>query len=143
MNTPDHRSSSSSSDQAPQHRPGALDEAQTLFKRMAGEATRQSALEREEARLRGPVARFLLVLTIAACLLAVATGLYGVYNFPDAPIRQGKGVYIGKGGKPHTQEEFEAFILWQQAMFIIFPSAFVLGFGFGIADAMQRRKRSS
>ena len=138
-----NRPSPHSSEQAPPQRQGALEEAQTLFKRMVGEAKRRSKLEREEARSRSPLARFLLVLTIAACLLAVVTGIYGVYNFPDAPIRPIAGGYVGKGGKPHTLEEFEAFILWKQVMFIVFPSAFLLGFAFGITDTMQRRKRSS
>ena len=100
-------------------------------------------LEQKETRLRGPLARILLVLTIAVCLLAAATGLYGVYNFPDAPIRQTGSGYVGKGGKPHTREEFERFILWQQVMFIVFPSAFVLGFAFAITDSAKRRKRPS
>jgi len=85
----------------------------------------------------------LLALTIVACLLAAATGLYGAYNFPDAPIRRTESGYVGKGGKIHTQEEFEAFTRWRQVMFIVFPSAFVLGFAFGITDAMQRRKQRS
>jgi len=89
---------------------------------------------------RGPIERVLLVLTIAACLSAVATGVYGIYNFPDAPIRQTADGYAGKHGRPRTPEEFEKFVLWQKAMFIVFPAAFVFGFGFAIADAHRRRR---
>ena len=124
--------------------PGALDEARALFKQMTNEAARRSGIEQQEALRRGPLIRFLLALTIAACLLAAATGLYGVYNFPDAPIRQmQEGLYLGKGGQPHTLEEFERFILWERVMFVVFPSAFVLGFAFAITDSMKRRKRTS
>jgi hypothetical protein len=139
----DHQSPHSPASQAPQERQGAFNEARQLFERMKGEALRHSELEREEARSRGPLARILLVLTIAACLLAGATMVYGIYNFPDAPIRQTEGGYAGKGGKPRTQEDFEAFVRWEKAMFIVFPSALLLGFAFGITDARQRRKRKS
>jgi hypothetical protein len=77
------------------------------------------------------------------CLLAAATGLYGVYSFLDAPIKKTENGYRGKGGKIHTQEEFEAFILWKQVMFIVFPSVFVLAFAYGITESMQRRKHKS
>jgi hypothetical protein len=86
------------------------------------------------------VARLLLVLTIAAGLLAVATMFYGVYNFPDAPIRQTTGGYEGKGGRARTQEDFEAFIAWEKAMIVVFPAVFGLGFASVCIDAMQRRK---
>lgn len=126
-----------------QQNQGALDEAEALFERMLGEATRPSGFGHNQPQRRSAVARLLLVLTMVACLLAAATGLYGAYNFLDAPIKKTESGYVGKGGKIHTQEEFEAFILWKQVMFIIFPSAFVLGFAFGITDAMQRRKHRS
>lgn len=127
----------------PQQNQGALDEAEALFERMAGEITRRSELERNQPQTRSAGARLLLMLTIVMCLLAAVTGIYGAYNFLDAPIRKTESGYVGKGGGIHTQEEFEAFILWKQVMFIVFPSAFVLGFAFGITDAMQRRKQRS
>jgi hypothetical protein len=143
MEKPERRSSRSPQAQAPQQSECALDEARALFEQMAGEVTHRSEFEREEARRRGPVGRVLLVLTITVCLLAAATGLYGVYNFPDAPIRQTAGGYVGKGGKPRAQEDFEAFILWEKVMLIVFPSAFLIGLAFGITDARQRRLRKS
>jgi hypothetical protein len=143
MKESDRLSSHSPSARSPEQGQGALNEAHALFERMAGEAKRRSELEREEARARSPVARLLLWLTIAACLLAAATGIYGIHNFPDAPIRKTAGGYVGKIGKPHTQEDYEAFIRWEKAMFIVFPSAFALGFAFAIAEAARRRKLSS
>ena len=143
MKKTDHHSPHSQTGQAPQEKQGAFNEARQLFKRMKGEAERRSELEREEARSRGPLAKILLVLTIVACLLAGATMLYGVYNFPDAPIRQTEGGYAGKRGKPHTKEDYEAFLRWKKTLFIVFPSALLLGLAFGITDARQRRKRKS
>lgn len=143
MKKTDHHSPDTPTGQAPQERQGAFNEARRLFRRMSVEAERRSELEREKVRSRGPLARILLILTITACLLAGATMIYGVYNFPDAPIRQTKDGYAGKRGKPRTQEDFEAFLRWEKTMFIVFPSAFLLGFAFGITDARQRRKRKS
>jgi hypothetical protein len=138
-----HRSPYSSTDHAPQQSHGAVDETRAMFERMKGEVIRHTAREREDARARPPVGRLLLVLTIATCLLAAAAMLYGVYKFPDAPIRQTDAGYVGRGGEPHTQEDFEAFIRWRKVMFVIIPSAFVCGFAFGVTDSRQRRKRTS
>ncbi len=88
------------------------------------------------------IKRILLGLTLIACVSAVATGLYGVFKFPDAPIRQTERGYSGKGGRPRTQSDFEAFVKWQRTMFVVFPSAFIFGFAYGIADSIQRRKRT-
>jgi hypothetical protein len=110
---------------------------------MAGETTRRSEGERVAAGARGPLARLLLVLTIAACLCAAATGVYGIYNFPDAPIRLKGTGYVGKGGGAHTREEFDAFVLWERAMFIAFPLAFLLGAAFAITDTTERRRHGS
>jgi hypothetical protein len=129
--------------QPSQQNQGALDGAEILFERMVGEITRRSKFDHNQPQTRSAVTRLLLVLTIVMCLLAAATGLYGAYNFLDAPIRKTESGYVGKGGKIHTQKEFEAFILWKQVMLIVFPSAFVFGFAFGITDAMQRRKHRS
>ena len=104
---------------------------------------RHPGSEREAARGRGPLARALRALTAAACLAAVVVGVYGVYKFPDAPIRQTAGGYAGKRGKPRTREDFEAFVLWERAMFVTFPVAFVSGFAFALADGAGRRGRKS
>jgi hypothetical protein len=64
---------------------------------------------------------------------------YGVYNFPDAPIRQMAGGYRGKGGRERTQEDFAAFIRWKKALIVVFPAAFGLGFAQAVSEARQRR----
>ena len=143
MKDPEQNSPRLSSDQAPEKSRGAMDEARELFRRGMDEVERQSESGREAARGRGPLARVLLVLTIVACLAAVGAGVYGVYNFPDAPLRRAGEGYVGKYGKPHTREEFEAFGRWMSVMFVAFPSAFVLAFAFALADGAGRRRRKS
>jgi hypothetical protein len=129
--------------QPAQQNQGALDGSEVLFERMASEITRRLKSDHNQPQRRSAVTRLLLVLTIVMCLLAAATGLYGAYNFLDAPIRKTESGYVGKGGKIHTQEEFEAFVLWKQVMLIVFPSAFVFGFAFVITDAIQCSKHRS
>jgi hypothetical protein len=143
MKEKERQSSTPPSKPDPHQSQGPLDEAGALFQQMMSEATRRSNLERGRVQSRGAVVRLLLVLTIMTCLLAAATGIYGVYNFPDAPIRQTESGYAGKGGKAHTKEEFERFILWKQVMFIAFPVSFAFGLAFGVTDMMQRRKHRS
>jgi hypothetical protein len=101
----------------------------------------RTRLEQQTARSRGPVARLLLSLTVAAGLLAAATMFYGVYRFPDAPIRETASGYVGKGQRPRTQADFEAFLVWERTLLIIFPTVFVFGFASAAADKMLRRKR--
>lgn len=125
--------------QATPEKQGTLDEARDLSERMVGEAVRHSQVETKEAKSRGPVARFLLALTILASLFATTTMFYGMYYFPDAPIRQTAEGYVGKGGTARTQEDFEAFLRWEKTMLIAFPSVFVFGFAFGITNVRQRR----
>ena len=126
--------------QAPQQNHSALDEAQALFEQMKSGVIAHSETKREEARSRGKLARMLLMLTIVACLLATATMIFGIYHFADAPIRQTERGYVGKGGKPRTQADYEAFIFWGKAIVIVIPSVFVLGFAFVIVDSRRRRK---
>jgi hypothetical protein len=124
----------------PAHEPrGMLDEARNLIETMKDEAERRSELEAEAARTRGPVARVLLALTVVAAVVAVATLAYGVFAFPDAPIRATGGGYAGKGGTPRTREDFEAFMAWKTAALAVVPTLFALGFAFAVADARRRR----
>lgn len=142
MKESERQSLRADSKQVPQSQ-GMMDEVRELFRRGMDEVERHSESERAAARGRGPLARVLLVLTIGACLAAVGAGVYGVYNFPDAPLRRAGEGYVGKYGKPHTREEFEAFVRWKSAMLVVFPSAFVLAFAFALADGAGRRGRRS
>ena len=139
MKKAQRRTRNSPSTKEGEERKGTLEEVRGLFDRMSGEATRRSEAEQERARSRSPLARLLLLLTITAFLITVGTGIYGVYKFPDAPIRQTAGGYVGKGGNARAQEDFDAFNLWKSVMFVAFPSAFVLAVAFVIADGKRRR----
>ena len=99
-------------------------------------ATVNAKLETRNSKLPQ---RVLLALAIAAVLAAAGTGIYGVYKFPDAPIRETAAGYAGKGGTPRTREDFESFQRWKRVMFIAFPSAFTLGFAYALLDSRRRR----
>ena len=109
---------------------------------MVGEARRRHQLDLDAARARRPLAKALLALTIAAAVLAAAILVYGIYMFPDAPIRVTESGYQGKSGTLRTVEDFEAFELWRTAMLTTVPLVFVLGFVFAIADASRRRRKA-
>ena len=40
---------------------------------------------------------------------------YGLYRFPDSPIRYVDGQYVGKYGALHSREDFEQMKLWERA----------------------------
>jgi uncharacterized membrane protein len=52
---------------------------------------------------------------------------YGLVRFPDGPLHMcvDHG-YYGKQGQPHTQTEFEAFEIWQNALFWVWPIGMVV-----------------
>lgn len=123
---------------------GVFAEAREMYERMSSDARKRIELEQEEAKRRGPrgpIARLLLALTLLAFLSAVATGIYGVYNFPDAPLRQTENGYRGKQGRPRTLEDYEKYLLWKKALLITFPAAFIFAFGFALADTRDKRRR--
>jgi hypothetical protein len=119
---------------------GSLGEVGMLFKHWAGESRRQTEIDKKEARHRSGLTKILLALTLAAVVSAVGSGIYGVYNFPDAPLRPAANGYVGKLGKPHTAAEFENYLLWKKALLITFPAVFVFGFAFGFSDNRDRRR---
>jgi hypothetical protein len=126
--------------QAREQNLSTLEEARMLFENMSEEAGRQVRIEQEDARHRSPLVKALLALALISCFFAIGTGIYGVYNFPDAPLRQKGEVYTGKRGQPRTREDFERFTLWQKALFISFGSTFLLAFSFAALDAREKRR---
>ena len=119
----------------------SVDAVRTVFEQMTAEAKRQSEIERKDARHRSPLVKLLLALTLASVLSAAAIGVYGIYNFPDAPLRQNGDVYTGKRGQPRSREDFERFNLWKNALFGSFGSTFLLGFAFAALDTREKRRR--
>lgn len=128
------------SEKAAEQNQGAFGEARMIFDEMMSEVNRQAEIEREDRRRRSLFVNSLLVLTLISVLAAVPVGTYGIYNFPDAPIRQKGEIFTGRRGKPHTRESYERFVIWQKALFISFGSTLLFGFAFGIADSREKRR---
>jgi hypothetical protein len=61
----------------------------------------------------------------ASIVIAIMMGIlfgYGLIRFPDAPLQScGDHSFCGKQGRPHTQQEFEAFEFWQNTLFWVWP----------------------
>lgn len=111
-----------------------------LTRRLISDARQSVEADRREAAPRGRLTRALLALTLLAVAAAIATAAYGVYNFPDAPIRPSGGGYAGKTGRPHTRSDYERYLNWSVVMWTTFPAAFVAGAAFAYSDARDRRK---
>jgi hypothetical protein len=132
---------SSISAQAAEQKQGTLDEARMLFEEITGEVRRQAKIEEEEARHRSPLLKFLFGLLLLSVLSAAAVGIYGIYNFPDAPVREKADGYAGKYGKPYTKEDFEGFVIWKKSLFASFAATFTLGFTLALLETRERRQR--
>ena len=127
----------------PPERHGAFGEAQSLYERMAGEASLRARADAASADARGALGKTLLALCVAAFFAAAATLLYGVIAFPDAPIREvATSYYEGKYGVPHTREEFERFKLWETTVFAAFGLTAALGI-VAVAEEKLRRRESA
>ena len=50
---------------------------------------------------------------------------YGLYRFPDAPIRQVGGQYVGKYSAIHSREDFEQLRIWERVYITTFAATFV------------------
>ena len=83
------------------------------------------------------------LLTYLVILLAVSAALmmaYGIYSFPDAPIRQcGETCFQGKQGQPRTRDDFEAFGRWLVITPSLVVSAIATGFLLNFVDRRSRR----
>lgn len=47
-----------------------------------------------------------------------------------------------QGGKVHTQAEYDAFRSWERSVFVVFPGAFLVGFGC-LAGSLHSRSRTT
>ena len=141
MRKPDFQNRLSAiSTQSREQNQNSLDQARMLFEEISGEVRRQSEIEREAERHRNPFLKFLLGLLLISIFCAVSVGIYGIYNFPDAPLKQNGEIYTGKHGKPYTKEDFERFVRWKNALFVSFAASFMLGFTFTLLETRGRRK---
>lgn len=111
-----------------------------LTGRLISGARARAEAERREAAPRGAVTRALLALTLMLVTAAAATFAYGIYNFPDAPIRPRGTGYVGRTGRPHARGDYERYLDWGLAMWAVFPAAFIAGAAFGYFEARDRRR---
>ncbi|HEY8560949.1 MAG TPA: hypothetical protein VIL74_11300 [Pyrinomonadaceae bacterium] len=123
----------------------AFDEARDLFAQMSDEARRRAELGREagrnEARRRSPLVKVLLAVTIVACLAAAVTFGYGLYAFPDAPLRKSYAGFANKQGLPRSEEDFRKFKIWEKVLFTSFGAALLGAFSFAALNARERRRQ--
>ena len=85
--------------------------------------------------------RMLNFIGIALVIIAAMILAFGAFKWPDAPIRQTPGGFVGKTGIAHTLEDYEFFELWQKSLFVSFPLAFVVNFIAVLAN--RKRKKES
>ncbi|MGR9046799.1 MAG: hypothetical protein ACU83N_16065 [Gammaproteobacteria bacterium] len=115
-----------------------LTETRKLCQDMVQEARDRAEAESRAARTRGPFAKFLLAVTLAAGLLSAGTMFYGIYNFPDAPIRQTATGFEGKAGRVRTEQDFKAFKAWEKALILSIATTFCFGFALAVSDRLRR-----
>ncbi|MGR9046920.1 MAG: hypothetical protein ACU83N_16690 [Gammaproteobacteria bacterium] len=120
--------------------PRLIVETRKLFQSMVQEARDRDEADRQITKSHGPVARLLLTLTVAAGLLTASTMFYGIYSFPDAPIRQTATGFEGKAGRVRTEQDFKAFKDWEKAMILSFSTTFCFGFAFAVSDRLLQRR---
>ena len=121
----------------------SFDRARDLFEQMRGEARRQAEAERNDARQRSPLVKFLRALTIVACLSAAITFGYGLYAFPDAPLRKSYAGFTNKQGLPRSEEDFRKFKIWEKTLFAGVGAAFLGGFSFALLNGRERRRQKA
>lgn len=80
-------------------------------------------------------------LVIAVAVFAALAMSYGIYRFPDAPIRQcGENCFAGKQGRQRTREDYDAFNRW----LVVTPASIVLAIALGFVSLyIERSERSS
>jgi hypothetical protein len=77
---------------------------------------------------------------VAMVLAAALTLAYGIFKFPDAPIRQTATGVVGKTGLPHTREDYELFELWERSVLVVVPLAFAVCAAAVIAEKRNKKR---
>ena len=62
-------------------------------------------------------------------LVMFAVFFYGVFKYPDGPIKPcaGSTGFCGKTGQPHTLLEYRHFNIWQNTLFAAWPIGLFIG----------------
>lgn len=64
---------------------------------------------------------------LVGSVIALTMGVlffYGWFRYPDGPLHSCDGPmgYCGKQGQPHTLPEYQAFVVWQASLFVVWPA---------------------
>ncbi len=125
-----HNDTSSTSPAPQPQRISPIDEARALYKRYVNFAVRDiNRLHRAGGNTKPAWLRIVDLIGILAVVLAVMVLAYGVYKWPDAPIRQTASGHAGKTGVAHTREEYELFKDWEKSLLVVVPVAFIVNIG--------------
>lgn len=89
--------------------------------------------------MRRKIARLFYVAATVAGIAFVATCIYGISKYPAAPIRPRDGAFTDKLGKVYTEQEYQAFESWKQAMMLSGAACFALAFAGQIVDKKPKR----
>jgi hypothetical protein len=135
-----HNDTFSTSPAPESQRINPIDEARALYKHYVNYAVRDiDRLHTAGVNTKPVWLRIVELIGILAVVLAVVILAYGVYKWPDAPIRQTASGYAGKTGVAHTSEDYELFKDWEKSLLVIVPVAFIVNIG---AAVIWKRRRS-
>ena len=125
-----HNDTFSTSPDPQPRRINPIAEARALYKRYVNYAVRDiNRLHKAGVNTKPAWLRIVDLIGILAVVLAVVILAYGIYKWPDAPIRQTASGYAGKTGVAHAREEYESFKDWEKSLLVVVPLAFVVNIG--------------
>ena len=84
--------------------------------------------------------RALNFIGVALVIIAALILAFGAFKWPDAPIRQAPGGFVGKTGIAHTHEDYELFKIWEKSLFVSFPLAFAVNIIAAVANRMRKKE---
>jgi hypothetical protein len=121
----------------------SFDEARALYRRYVNYAVEDINRPHPAGENAKPVwLRIVNLIGILAVVLAVVILAFGVYAWPDAPIRQTASGYAGKTGVAHTGEEYELFKYWEKCLLVVVPLAFIVNIGAAIISKRRGKDKS-
>lgn len=114
-------------------RTNPIAEARALYRRYVNYAVQDIERLHQSGKNAKPIwLRIVHLIGILAVVLAVVILAFGVYTWPDAPIRQTASGYTGKTGVAHTEQEYELFKDWEKSLLVVVPLAFIVNIGAAI-----------
>ena len=120
-----------------------IDEAQALYRRCVDYAVQDiDRLHPAGENAKPAWLKIVNLIGILAVVLTVVILAFGVYAWPDAPIRQTASGYAGKTGIAHTSDEYESFKNWEKTLLVVVPLAFIVNIGAAIISKRRGKHQS-